>query len=133
MSVAGAVPKTEHRSPASVETDRGADELVIQPRRGWIAVDWRELWRSRIVLVGAERRWQEMADAADAFARRDKPGVLAAISDDLADSIALVGSEGEVQERLTRYVAAGVTSPSVCALEPTRQLPSLLPFARRKD
>ena len=50
MSVAGAVPKTEHRSPASVETDRGADELVIQPRRGWIAVDWRELWRSRELL-----------------------------------------------------------------------------------
>ena len=28
----------------------GADELVIEPRRGWIAVDWRELWRSRELL-----------------------------------------------------------------------------------
>src|SRR5215218_2252101 len=26
------------------------DELVIEPRRGWIAVDWRELWRSRELL-----------------------------------------------------------------------------------
>src|SRR3954452_23865046 len=26
------------------------DELVIQPRRGWIAVDWGELWRSRELL-----------------------------------------------------------------------------------
>src|SRR5256885_9634240 len=26
------------------------NELVIEPRRGWIAVDWRELWRSRELL-----------------------------------------------------------------------------------
>ena len=26
--------------------------------------EWRELWKSRIKLIGAERRWQEMADAA---------------------------------------------------------------------
>src|SRR5687767_13043230 len=26
------------------------DELVIEPRRGWIAVDWRELVRSRELL-----------------------------------------------------------------------------------
>src|SRR5215208_2264420 len=26
------------------------DDLVIEPRRGWIAVDWRELWRSRELL-----------------------------------------------------------------------------------
>ena len=26
--------------------------------------EWRELWKSRINLIGAERRWQEMADAA---------------------------------------------------------------------
>ena len=76
---------------------------------------------------------QEMADAAAAFANRDKPGVLAAISDELADSIALVGSEGEVRERLTRYVDAGVTSPSVCALDRSRQLESLLPFAPGED
>ena len=26
--------------------------------------EWHELWKSRIKLIGAERRWQEMADAA---------------------------------------------------------------------
>jgi lipopolysaccharide transport system permease protein len=26
------------------------DDLVIEPKRGWIAVDWRELWRSRELL-----------------------------------------------------------------------------------
>src|SRR6476646_11583641 len=26
------------------------EELVIEPRRGWIAVDWHELWRSRELL-----------------------------------------------------------------------------------
>src|SRR5262245_52092687 len=26
-------------------------ELIIRPRRGWIGVDWRELWRYRELLV----------------------------------------------------------------------------------
>src|SRR6059036_2448881 len=26
-------------------------EMIIQPRRGWIAVDWRELWRHRELLL----------------------------------------------------------------------------------
>jgi lipopolysaccharide transport system permease protein len=30
--------------------DPSLRELVIQPRRGWIAIDWRELWESRELL-----------------------------------------------------------------------------------
>ena len=72
---------------------------------------------------------QEMADAAAAFERRDRAGVLAAVTDELADSITLVGTEGQIRERLQRYIDAGVTSPSVCALDRARQVQSLLAFA----
>jgi lipopolysaccharide transport system permease protein len=37
-------------STAGSVAKEGAYELVIQARRGWIAVDWRELWRSRELL-----------------------------------------------------------------------------------
>ena len=43
-----------------------------------------------------------------------------------------IGSEGHVRDRLMRYVEAGVTSPSVCALDKGRQEVSLLAFARSK-
>src|SRR5215212_4233949 len=51
MSVSGAAPVVNPLSGGSVLAGGGATaELVIQPRRGWIAVDWRELWRSRELL-----------------------------------------------------------------------------------
>ena len=49
MSVPAAVATVEP-ARADVVTEADAGELVIQPRRGWIAVDWRELWRSRELL-----------------------------------------------------------------------------------
>jgi lipopolysaccharide transport system permease protein len=36
--------------PAPEAQERDYTELVIQPRRGWIAVDWSELWRARELL-----------------------------------------------------------------------------------
>lgn len=36
--------------PEGVTSDAQVEELVIEPRRGWIAVDWRELLRSRELL-----------------------------------------------------------------------------------
>jgi len=51
MSIAGAGdPVAGQLSGAALAQAGDADELVIQPRRGWIAVDWRELWRSRELL-----------------------------------------------------------------------------------
>ena len=37
------------RVPIEIETGQ-APETVIRPRRGWIAVDWKELWRHRELL-----------------------------------------------------------------------------------
>jgi probable F420-dependent oxidoreductase len=68
---------------------------------------------------------KEMDAAAAAFAVRDRAAVAAAISDELIDSITLIGSAGEVRERLQGYIDAGVTSPNVCALEASRLEDSL--------
>lgn len=75
---------------------------------------------------------QEMVDAADAFSRRDKEGVAKAITDELVDSISLIGTEGDVRDRMQRFIDGGVTSPSVCALDKSRLDASLGAFARRK-
>src|SRR4029450_3810825 len=60
------VPSQMHPDP-----HRQAVRLVARARDiGWdqLRADnraaWAEIWRGRIVLVGAERRWQEIADAA---------------------------------------------------------------------
>ncbi|MFG2446635.1 LLM class F420-dependent oxidoreductase [Nocardia fluminea] len=58
----------------------------------------------------------EMADAGTRFACRDRAGVLACITDELIDSIVLVGSAGEVRDRMEEYFAAGVDEISVAPL-----------------
>lgn len=63
---------------------------------------------------------KEMEAAAAAFAVRDRAGVAAAISDELVDSITLIGTAEHVRERLQGYIDAGVTSPNVCALDASR-------------
>jgi len=64
--LASLVPDVLHRQPqrqavrlVAAAGDLGFDEL----RRRNRAV-WRDLWRGRLQLVGAEERWQAMADAA---------------------------------------------------------------------
>ena len=86
-------------------------------------------YRAAFVWHGFE---QEMVDAADAFARRDREGVAKAITDELIDSISLIGTEGEVRDQMQRFIDGGVTSPSVCALDKGRLDASLGAFARRK-
>jgi len=76
---------------------------------------------------------QEMADAQAAFERRDRQGVAAAITDELIDSIALVGNRSYVHERLEAYLAAGVTSLSVCAADRSRADSSLRAVAPKPD
>jgi Glycosyl hydrolase family 65 central catalytic domain len=64
--LAALVPERVHHDP-----DRQATRLVaLAATIGFDAlrtanqVAWRELWKGRILLVGAERRWQALADAA---------------------------------------------------------------------
>lgn len=64
--ITAVIPDAMHGQPelqaarlAAMNDDLGFDALRAQNR-----AEWQELWKSRIVLVGAERRWQAMADAA---------------------------------------------------------------------
>ena len=64
--ITSVVPGVSHGQP-----EMQASRLVAMARHQGFDVlrsdnqdEWRELWKSRINLIGAERRWQEMADAA---------------------------------------------------------------------
>jgi trehalose/maltose hydrolase-like predicted phosphorylase len=64
--IASLVPDAIHAQPdreavrlAARAADEGFEELRRQN-----AAAWTDIWRGRINLVGAERRWQELADAA---------------------------------------------------------------------
>jgi trehalose/maltose hydrolase-like predicted phosphorylase len=64
--IASLVPSVMHSNP-----DRQAERLVaLGAHQGFDELrkanraEWRELWKGRIVLHGASRRWQQLADAA---------------------------------------------------------------------
>ena len=60
------VPSTSHSAPerhAVRQAARAAADGFDEVRRQNAAV-WADIWRGRINLVGADRRWQELADAA---------------------------------------------------------------------
>jgi alkanesulfonate monooxygenase SsuD/methylene tetrahydromethanopterin reductase-like flavin-dependent oxidoreductase (luciferase family) len=58
----------------------------------------------------------EARAVADAFARRDRAGVAAAMTDDLVDRIAILGPAERCREQLAEFVAAGVTTPVLSPL-----------------
>lgn len=72
---------------------------------------------------------EEMERAGAAFARRDKDGVRAALTDELVDAITLVGTATEVRDRLGRYLDAGIDSPAVAAMDRATATETLLAVA----
>jgi alkanesulfonate monooxygenase SsuD/methylene tetrahydromethanopterin reductase-like flavin-dependent oxidoreductase (luciferase family) len=69
--------------------------------------------------------WCGFADearaVAEAFARRDRAGVAAAMTDDLVDRIAILGPAERCREQLAGFVAAGVTTPVLSPLAMDRR------------
>jgi alkanesulfonate monooxygenase SsuD/methylene tetrahydromethanopterin reductase-like flavin-dependent oxidoreductase (luciferase family) len=63
----------------------------------------------------------EARAVADAFARRDRAGVAAAMTDDLVDRIAILGPAERCRERLAEFVAGGVTTPVLSPLAADRR------------
>lgn len=53
---------------------------------------------------------------AECFARGDRAGVAAAMSDDFVDRIAILGSAEACREQIAAFVAAGVTTPVIAPL-----------------
>jgi probable F420-dependent oxidoreductase len=62
--------------------------------------------------IGFEREAREIRDR---FARGDRPGVAAAVSDELAEGMALVGDKARIRERVRAYAEQGV---DVCVINP---------------
>lgn len=64
--------------------------------------------------------WVGFGDVArgvrEAFARGDRAGTAAAISDDFVDAVAIIGSADECREKLAAFVDAGVTTPVIAPL-----------------
>jgi probable F420-dependent oxidoreductase len=58
----------------------------------------------------------EARAVAEAFARRDRAGVAAAMTDELVDRIAILGPAERCREQLAEFVAAGVTTPVLSPL-----------------
>ncbi|HEY8122779.1 MAG TPA: LLM class flavin-dependent oxidoreductase [Myxococcota bacterium] len=75
---------------------------------------------------------QEAKTIAEAFARRDRAAVATAITDEIVDRIAIIGTPDECREQIAGFVAAGVTTPVLAPLatspaEAVRMLEALAP------
>ncbi|MBW2267882.1 MAG: LLM class F420-dependent oxidoreductase [Deltaproteobacteria bacterium] len=71
-------------------------------------------------VYNAYLRWygfeKEAQALAEAFARGDRAGSAAALTDEVIDSIAVLGSEAQCRARIAEYVAGGVTTPVLAPL-----------------
>ncbi len=76
-------------------------------------------------VYNAYLRWYGFEEEAEAllraFERGDRAGSAAALTDELIDSIAVLGSEEHCRERIAEYVAAGVTTPVLAPLAASRE------------
>jgi len=63
----------------------------------------------------------EARAVADAFARGDRAGVAAAMSDDLVDRVTILGPAERCREQVAEFVAAGVTTPVISPLAAGRR------------
>ena len=71
-------------------------------------------------VYNAYLRWygfeKEAQALTEAFARGDRAGSAAALTDEVIDSVAVLGSEAQCRARIEEYVAAGVTTPVLAPL-----------------
>jgi probable F420-dependent oxidoreductase len=74
---------------------------------------------------------EEARAVAEAFARGDRAGSAAAVSDDLVDRVTILGSAERCREQLAEFVAAGVTTSviSPLALDPRSVVATFEAFA----
>lgn len=90
--------------------DPATDREIV--RKGFGAYAATSVYNRFFRWIGYEA---EAVAVADAFARGDRDGVAAAMTDGLCDAIALVGDSEELRRRIRRYAEAGI---DVCALNP---------------
>jgi probable F420-dependent oxidoreductase len=64
---------------------------------------------------------KEASALAEAFARGDRAASAAALSDEVVDAIAVLGTAEQCRARIAEYVAAGVTTPVLAPLAGNRE------------
>jgi probable F420-dependent oxidoreductase len=71
-------------------------------------------------------RWMGYEEEAEAIARaaaaKDREGMAKAFSDRIAEDLFVIGTAGEVVDRLREYVDAGVTVPVIAPMAPTPEI-----------
>jgi len=63
---------------------------------------------------------EEAKAIAEGFAKKDRAAVAAAITDEIVDRIAIIGTAEECKEQLAGFVKAGVTTPVIAPLATSR-------------
>ena len=63
---------------------------------------------------------EEARAIAEGFAKKDRAAVAAAITDEIVDRIAIIGTADECREQIAGFVRAGVTTPVIAPLATSR-------------
>jgi len=104
------------RFQVCVTSDRAKARAIVRAAfGGYLAAP---VYNAFLAWCGFEAEAKRIADA---FTRRDRAGVAAAISDDIVDRIAIIGSADECREQIAGFVAAGVTTPVLAPLATSRE------------
>jgi probable F420-dependent oxidoreductase len=64
---------------------------------------------------------QEARAIAEGFAKKDRAAVASAITDEIVDRIAIIGTPDECREQIAGFVKAGVTTPVIAPLATSRE------------
>jgi alkanesulfonate monooxygenase SsuD/methylene tetrahydromethanopterin reductase-like flavin-dependent oxidoreductase (luciferase family) len=64
---------------------------------------------------------EEAKAIAEGFAKKDRAAVAAAITDEIVDRIAIIGTADECKEQIAGFVKAGVTTPVIAPLATSRE------------
>jgi probable F420-dependent oxidoreductase len=112
----GARDEVVCRFQVCVTSDRAKARAIVRAAfGGYLAAP---VYNAYLAWCGFE---QEAEAIAEAFARRDRAAVAAAITDEIVDRIAILGTPDECREQIAGFVAAGVTTPVIAPLATSRE------------
>lgn len=104
------------RFQVCVTNDRArARGLVRMAFGGYLSAP---VYNAFLAWCGFER---EARAIAEGFAKKDRAAVAAAITDEIVDRIAIIGTPDECREQIAGFVRAGVTTPVLAPLATSRE------------
>ncbi len=112
----GAKDEVVCRFQVCVTNDRArARGLVRMAFGGYLSAP---VYNAFLAWCGFER---EARAIAEGFAKKDRAAVAAAITDEIVDRIAIIGTPDECREQIAGFVQAGVTTPVLAPLATSRE------------